>query len=296
VTAARFTSRELGVAAAFIGMLLVSLDSYIVRAAEVDGWVVAFWYGVFSSLTMASALLVTHKLSVTQVVRSGGVPLAASGLLQMVSTTAFVLAIGRTAVSNVVVIVAAAPVLAALMATVAMKERSSSRIWTAIGLSMVGILIVVSGSLGGGHIRGDLLALLAILAFAANLNIWRRFPHMSRTAAIGLAGAFIAVVAAIPADILGHPTRAYLMLAVMGIVSGPLGRVLIAVATRHLPAAEVSLFTPVETIAASLWAWLAFSEAPPLATWIGGAVVISAVIYGTLAEAGRTRGRQIETG
>ncbi len=265
-------------------MLLVSVDSYIVRAAEVDGWVVAFWYGVFSSLTMASALAATYRRSAVRVVRRGGVPLAASGFFQMVSTTAFVLAIGRTAVSNAVVIVAAVPVLAALIATVVMRERSSARIWTAIGLSMAGIMIVVSGSLGGGHISGDLLALVAIIAFAANLNLWRRFPDMSRTAAIGLAGAFIAVAAAIPADILGHPTRAYAMLAVMGIVSGPLGRVLVAAATRHLPAAEVSLFTPVETIAASLWAWLAFREAPPLATWIGGVVVIAAVFYGTLAE------------
>ena len=35
---------------------------------------------------------------------------------------------------------------------------------------------------------------------------------------------------------------------IMGAVAGPLGRVALASATRYLPAAEVSLFTPVETV------------------------------------------------
>ena len=42
----------------------------------------------------------------------------------------------------------------------------------------------------------------------------------------------------------------------MGASFGPLARFLLASSTRYAPAAEVSLFTPIETVCASIWAWL----------------------------------------
>ena len=105
---------------------------------------------------------------------------------------------------------------------------------------------------------------------------------MSRVLVIALAGPASAVVAAFQAQILGHSLRTYLLIALMGIVLGPFGRVALASATRYLTAAEVSLFAPVETVAASLWAWLFFSEVPPGATLIGGAAILIGLLYGTV--------------
>jgi drug/metabolite transporter (DMT)-like permease len=66
----------------------------------------------------------------------------------------------------------------------------------------------------------------------------------------------------------------------MGAVVGPLARVLIATAPRYLPATEVALFAPVETVLATLWAYLAFDEAPSTRTWVGGAIILAAVLWG----------------
>ena len=68
---------------------------------------------------------------------------------------------------------------------------------------------------------------------------------------------------------------------VSGAVTGPAGRVSLATSTRYLPAAEVSLFVPVETVAAITWAWLAFEEVPSGPTVVGGLVVLAAVFHGT---------------
>ena len=72
----------------------------------------------------------------------------------------------------------------------------------------------------------------------------------------------------------------------MGLVFNPFGRVANTYAPRFAPVAEVALFTPIETVAASTWAWLAFSELPSTATFVGGAVVIAGVLYGTVARLG----------
>ena len=75
--------------------------------------------------------------------------------------------------------------------------------------------------------------------------------------------------------------RALGILAVAGILTGPAGRVALASSTRFLGAAQASLFTPVETVAATAWAWLFLGEAAPVTTIAGGAIVLAAVVYGT---------------
>jgi drug/metabolite transporter (DMT)-like permease len=169
----------------------------------------------------------------------------------------------------------------AIISAVWLRERTPRRVWTAIVLVLVGIVIVVSGSWGGGAIKGDLLAVAAITQFGVSLVILRRHPEISRMVMVGFAGIGMALVAVIPGELWGHSGETWLALVLMGAVFGPLARVTIAVAPRYLPAAEVGLFVPVETIAASLWAYLFFSEAPASTTYVGGALVLGAVLWGT---------------
>ncbi|MGI9596420.1 MAG: DMT family transporter [Acidimicrobiales bacterium] len=273
--------RQLGLWMAFMGMLVISTDSLITRAADAAGWDVAFWYGVFTTPSMLVYLTISERGRPLAAVRRSGWIVLLSGGLQMISTTAFILAVKNTTVANVVVIIAAAPLITAIVARVLLGERVSTRTWTAIAVAMAGILVVVSGSLGGGGFTGDLLAVVAISAFALNLTIWRRRPEMSRILVLAVAGVTTAGVAATQAEILGHSTKTYLLIALMGLALGPIGRIALASATRYLPAAEVSLFTPVETVAASLWAWIFFTEVPGPTTWVGGAAIVAAVVYGT---------------
>jgi drug/metabolite transporter (DMT)-like permease len=229
--------------------------------------------------------------SLLAVVRQGRRPLLASAMLNTCSVTLFVLAIGLTTVANTVAIVAAAPIAAAVVARLLIGEKPSRRIWWAIAVSVVGILVIVAGSLGAGSAAGDLLAIAAVVAFAANVSLWRTFPGMSRLGVIGLAGLVIAIVAFVPADPFQVEGEALVFLAIMGILTGPAGRVALASSTRHLTAAKVGLFTPVESVAATAWAWIFLSEGPPTATVVGGLLVIGAVIYGATARSTRPRTR-----
>ncbi len=277
----RLTPHQLGVVLAGGGMLLVSLDSLGFRLTEAATWDNAFWYGVFTTATMLVVVPLRTGRSFVAVARHDGPPVLASGALQATSTVFFILALGNTTVSNTVVIVAASPVLAALVAWAVIGERTTRRTWVAIAASIGGILLVVSGSLGEGRVEGDLYAVVAILAFSVNLTIWRRYPQLNRAVAIGLGGLAMSIVAVFPADPLGIAARALVILAVLGTVTGPAGRISVASSTRYLPAAVVSLFTPVETVAATTWAWLFLDETPPAMTFAGGAIVLAAVLYGS---------------
>lgn len=278
---AALTDSRTGFVLALSGVLLISLDSLWIRLSEAGSWDVAFWVGLFTFVGISIVLPLRTGDSIVTVVRRDGAPLVASSLLNTVSVTMFIVAVGLTTVANTVAIIAAAPIAAAVVARLIIGERPSTRTWWAIAGSVVGIMVIVVGSIGAGSVSGDAAAVLAVLAFAGNVTLWRRYPAISRLAVIGLGGLFTALVTFLPADPFSVDGRALAILAVMGLLTGPAGRVSLASSTRYLPAAQVGLFTPVETVAATAWAWLFLSEAPPAATVLGGIIVIVSVLYGS---------------
>lgn len=278
--------RRKGWGLAALGMLLVSTDSYFIRLSELNGWNVAFLVGCLSFPVQL----------VAQRVVEGGKPLAAFrqhrrgllivGALSAVSQISFITAVTKTNVSNVVVIVAAAPVIAAIVGRIMLGERTSRQVWLAILITIAGVVIVVSGSVGEPNLVGDFLALVAIVAFAINMNVWRRYSDMSRFVGLALA-AMIAIVITVwfIDNPFGHDQRAYFSVACMGLVFNPMGRIAHTNAPRFAPAAEIALFVPVETLAATAWAWIAFNEKPVTATFIGGGIVIFGMMVGTYGRA-----------
>lgn len=261
-------------------MLMVSLDSLGFRLTRASPWDNAFWIGVFLIAVMSVLVPVRTGRSLVSIARQDGPVDLVSGALQAVSTGFFILSLDNTDVSNVVAIVAAVPLLTALLAHFCLSERTPPRVWVAIGAAVAGIMVIVSGSLGSGSITGDLYAVVAITGFSTNLIIWRRRPDVNRQVIIGLGGAFIALAAVAPADPLDVGWTAFIILAILGFVTGPLGRVSVATATRFLPAAQVGLFTPIETVAATTWAALFLDETPSTTTIIGGIIVVIAVVVG----------------
>jgi len=276
--------RPLGLLLAFTGMFLVSTDSLLVRFAEqdsdVDGWTIAFMVGLFSMpVTWGIAAQSLGRDTLRQAVRWRR-PLLATGILGGIGTTSFLTAVTLTTAANVVAIIASGPIFAAALARIVLRERTSARTWRAIGLVLVGIVVIVGGSMAGGGIAGDLVALMAIMVFVVNLVIWRRHPDLPRTLIVAVTATFIVLVTIAFADPSLLDGRALVATLAMGGFFGPIARLCMSTATRHARPAEVSLFTPVETVAASLWVWLWFDEVPPTATFIGGTIVVAAVFYG----------------
>ena len=277
--------RQLGLLLAATGMFLVSTDSLFIRIADADGWTIAFMSSLWSTPIMWGIAASSLGRELPDRFNRYRRPLLSSSILGSISMTAFVMAVTKTEVANVVAIIAAAPIFAAVITRLALGERASPRTWRAIAVTIVGILVIVSGSLSGDGLSGNLLALFAICCFGVNLSIWRRFPDLPRTLLVALTASSTMLVTAVPAAPSGLDRDALLATMAMGIFFGPAARFCMSTATRYAPPAEVSLFTPVETVCATAWVWLWFDEVPPTATFIGAAVVLAAVTYGVTGPA-----------
>lgn len=273
--------RRAGWGLAALGMLLVSTDSLFVRLSEAEALDIAF---LVAMCALPVFVLLNRRFETTGFrasLRRETRPLLAIAALSAVSQLAFITAVTRTDVANVVAIVAATPVVAAVIARFALGERTSRRVSAAIAVTGVGIALIVGGSLGRPTLDGDLFAVLATVAFAVNIVVWRHHPDLSRYVGLALSSMLVLALLAPFVDPLSQAPRAYAAVAAMGLLFSPAGRIAHSSAPRFAPAAEVALFAPVETVAATIWAWLAFSEVPTPSTVLGAVVIIAGLFFGT---------------
>ena len=275
--------RRFGWGLAALGMLLVSTDSLWVRVSGADALNIAFIVGVLS-LLLYGVMALRQAAASWASLRADTWPLLAIGVLGAISQLTFISAITHTEVPNVVAIVASAPVLAAAFAWVALRERTSPRVAAGIALTVVGIGMVVSTSIGSPNLWGDFLALIAVICFAASTVIWRRHRDMSRLMGLALAALLVVIPTAFVADPGGLDGPAWLAILAMGLVCNPLGRLSYSNAPRYAPASEVALFAPVETVAGIVWAALFLGEYPALVTLAGAVVVIFGMLYATVLD------------
>jgi drug/metabolite transporter (DMT)-like permease len=181
---------------------------------------------------------------------------------------------------RVTVIYATAPFMAAALGWWLMRESVEARTLVAAGFSFLDV--VVAGGLGSGSIAGDAVALAMTLGNALYIVLIRLF----RDCAVVLAGAVSAlqlfVVGWFVVDPLAVSRHDVVLLALFG-TSFAVAVVLWTEGTRMIPAAEAGLLGSAETPFAILLAWALLAELPPAASFLGGGIVLAAV----LAHAGR---------
>ncbi len=275
--------RPLGWLLAGVGMLSVSTDSLWVRLSEAGAMDIAFLVSCCGLVVHSTFGRWFDRRPALESLRHHRLPLVAVAVLAAVSQLCFITAITETRVANVVAIVAAAPLMASVCAWVFLREPITRRVAGAIALTMAGIAVIVSDSLGQPTLKGDLLALVAVAGFAGNMTIWRRYSELSRRAGLATSAAIVVAVTGFAASPFSLDSGAYLAIAAMGLCFNPLGRLANSSALRFAPVSEVALFAPTETVAGTVWAAVFLSELPSLATVVGAVVVLAGVFYGTVA-------------
>jgi drug/metabolite transporter (DMT)-like permease len=231
----------------------------------------------FAGVALLAWVAFSERGRVVEACRSVGGAGVAFAACVAVASGSFIVALNHTTVAHVLFIQAMAPVLAALLAWLALGEPVSTRTAVAMGVAIAGVALMVGGP-GGGSLLGDGLSLLMALAFAVSIVISRHRRDVSMLPATCLAQLFL-VVAFLPfAAPGGMPGDDLVALAALGAGQIGLGLAFLTVGARLIPAAQVALITLLEVVLGPLWVWLAIDERPTTATLVGGAIVVVAVV------------------
>lgn len=234
---------------------------------------------------LALALVVSLRYRGGTIAAFRGMGLAGLGVAvcTAVASGTFIVALNHATVANVLFIQAVAPIVAALLAWIALGEWVTARAGVAMAVALVGVGLMVGGP-GSGGVIGVGLSLLMTVAFAVSVVITRSRREISMTPAICLSQLLIVLVVgpfAHPSSVGQHDL---LFLILMGVGQMGLGLVLFTMGTRLIAASEVALIILLEVVLGPFWAWVAVSETPSLMTIVGGAVVVGAVILQATAK------------
>jgi len=178
------------------------------------------------------------------------------------------------------------PAMTALVAVVWLREHASALRWTGIALSMVGVLIVFSGSAaqsGSASLLGSILMFVSSVLWGVYTSMAKRvatFDAIQVTAGIIGAGALMLLPLAgfeIAAD--GMPTvdmRGWLGMAYLGAGASGLAYMMYSAALKHVDASEAGVYTNLIPIVGVITGVL-LGEPLSLRAIIGGAVVLVGV-------------------
>jgi drug/metabolite transporter (DMT)-like permease len=276
-TADRGRFYALGLAAVLLAAIAASSAGILVRQIEdASGWQVLFYRSLAFALVVLVVVIGRHRSGTVAAFRAIGVP----GLVAAISLggafIAFIFALLWTTVAEAVFILSSAPFFAALLARLALGEVVGAATWAAMAVALGGIAVIVGDGLGGGG-WGAAAALAACLGYAGAIVALRAGRHVDMMPATCLSGVFAGLVCLPFAGSLaigGHDLAFALLLG-----SGQIGLqyILVTIAARHVPAAQIALLMLVEVALAPLWVWIGVGEVPSGHTLAGGAIVVAAV-------------------
>ena len=204
-------------------------------------------------------------------------------VLTAVASGSFIVALNHATVANVLFMQAVSPIVAAVIAWAALREAISRTTALATLTAFVGVAVMVGGPGRPGAI-GLALSALMTLSFAVALVITRHRRDISMAPAIALSQVIVLVVAAPfahPGTVGGHDLG---LMVLLGVTQIGLGLAFLTMGARLIPATEVALISLLEVVLGPLWVWLALSERPSNATFVGGAVVVGAVVLQATAD------------
>jgi len=275
-------NRLLGLIAAAAAVIVWGSSSVLVKNVEgLSGLVIGFhrmWIG--AALTSIAFLATGGRFS-WRLLRTS----CAGGIAFALDIVLFFSALKETSVANATIIGAMQPVLVLAVAGRLFGERPHLRdaFWAAVAIA--GAVIVVAGGPAGGDatLRGDLLAVAALVAwtwyFIASKRARTKLGSFEYLAGLSV----VAVVTVTPivllsGDSIAVPTVAdWVYIVIIAIVNGALGHFLMNWSHAHVPIVVTSLMTLGIPVFATATAAIFIDEPVTLVQVFGMGVVIGAL-------------------
>jgi drug/metabolite transporter (DMT)-like permease len=263
-----------GLALAVTGILILTPDSLLIRLITVDHWSLLFWRGLMTFVTLTLWQFYNHRRGTLARFQAIGVAGLMVALLIALNTSLFVISIRHTAVANTLVLLSAAPLFAAVFSSLFLREHAPLRTWIATVIGIACIALIMAENRAAANLIGDGAALAMTITMAAILTLLRSMRSDNAVPIVALSGLLLALAMLFPSQPFSLSDRDWFYMSLLGLVVIPVSFALVLTAPRYLPAPEVGLIFLLETILGPFLVWLVLGEEPPVATLIGGVVLI----------------------
>tara|TARA_A100001388_G_scaffold242376_1_gene199142 strand:- start:240 stop:1100 length:861 start_codon:yes stop_codon:yes gene_type:complete len=268
------SDQQKGSLLAFVAVMFITPDSLFIRLSNVDTWGLVFYRGIIPFFTVFLGMLIIYKLSFFKILLSSGYHGIFYVITFSVTNITFVVSIQNTNVANTLVMIATAPMLSAILGAIFLKEPPDKKTWISIMITFLAIIYIFYDSLKLGNFYGDILGFITAIGLAVGAVIIRSAKNKNLVPAAVVGKLFVATFALLFIESFALVGTDQLIVPLMCILCVAIPFVLVTIAPRFIPAAEVNLFFLLETIIGPIWVWLIIKEQPSLETLQGGLIIV----------------------
>ena len=272
-----FTDQQKGSLLAFVAVMFITPDSLFIRLSSVDTWGLVFYRGIIPFITVLLGMLLIYKLSFFNMLFSSGYHgLLYIGTFSLTNIT-FVVSIQNTNVANTLVMIATAPMISAILGAIFLKEPPDKKTWISIIITFLAIIYIFFDSIKLGNFYGDILGFITALGLAVGAVTVRSAKSKNLVPAAVVGKLIVATFALFFIESFVLIDKDLYIIPLMCIMCVAIPFVLVTIAPRFIPAAEVNLFFLLETIIGPIWVWLIIKEQPSIEILYGGAIIIATI-------------------
>ena len=262
-----------------LGGFFLSWGGLIIRSFETnDIWQILLIRSFFFMIALIIFLVLTYKKNTIAVIKKSGLPAVVAGLFLSLSFVAYIVAMSKTSVANVVFIISTQTIFLAIFGYLFLREKINFKGFVAITLALVGIVVMIGDSIYQGTLFGNIVAFAIPINFTILVMIIRKFPKLDMVPAIFYSGIFSGLYGLFLSNNIYFSSNDLLMGFLLGVPQLAFGFICVTIGTKTTPAVTVGLLMLLETIFAPIWVWIFLNETPPLSVFTGGAIIIFAVI------------------
>tara|TARA_X000000950_G_C13854902_1_gene636145 strand:+ start:939 stop:1799 length:861 start_codon:yes stop_codon:yes gene_type:complete len=271
------TDQQKGSLLAFIAVMFITPDSLFIRLSSIDTWGLVFYRGIIPFFTVFIIMIIIYKLNFFKILFSSGYHGVIYVITFSITNITFVVSIQNTNVANTLVMIATAPMISAILSGFFLKEQPDKKTWISILITFLAILFIFYDSLGVGNFYGDILALITAIGLAVGAVTIRSAKSKNLVPAAVIGKLLVATFALFFIESFKLVEKDLIIVPLMCILCVAIPFVLVTIAPRFIPAAEVNLFFLLETIIGPIWVWFVIKEQPSIETLIGGIIIISTI-------------------
>ena len=256
------TDQQKGSLLAFVAVIFITPDSLFIRLSSIDTWGLVFYRGIIPFFLVFGVMLLIYKLAFFKILLTSGF----HGIIYVTTFTitniTFVVSIQNTNVANTLVMIATAPMLSAILGAIILKEPPDKKTLISIIITFLAVIYIFFDSIKVDNFYGDFLGVITALGLAVGAVTIRSAKTKNLVPAAVIGKLFVAIFAI------------FFIVPIMCVLCVAIPFVLVTIAPRFIPAAEVNLFFLLETIIGPIWVWLIIKEQPSLQTLQGGVIIV----------------------
>jgi len=257
----------------------ISFGGLIVRSMDgADPWQINFYRAISLGVVVTIILFYRYRAQTVRCVLDIGKPGLVGGAFLSVAGISFLQALEHTTVANTLFVLSAIPFFTAALAWVFLRETLRRATLVTMIFAAIGIGVMVAEGVSAGSAYGNVMALITALGFSAFAVIVRANRQIDMLPSLLVSSVLILAMATVMRwGDLGITLKDVLLCILWGGVLSGIGNAMFIFASRHLVAAELTLFMLLEFALGPIWVWMGVGEVPTRLTILGGCIVILAV-------------------